>query len=187
MLHLGARTRFILGSLTRSIRVSFSIRQGDPLSMLLYIVYIEPLLIYIEQRIVGLSFSTIQPGLDAYCDDINIMSKNARDLVVVDEAVRKFESFSGAILSRNKKCQIIGLGSWEDRVTWPLDYLKTVKEIKVFGVFIMNSYNDLLKRNWSYRFEKFEQSILSWAPRVLETIFQRVEVVRTFALSRFFY
>jgi hypothetical protein len=62
-----------------------------------------------------------------------------------------------------------------------------VKEIKVFGVFIMNSYNDLLKRNWCYRFEKFEQSILSWSPRVLETIFQRVEVVRTFALSRIFY
>ena len=57
----------------------------------------------------------------------------------------------------------------------------------MFGVFIMNSYNDLLKRNWSYRFEKFEQSILSWSPRVLETIFQRVEVVRTFALSRIFY
>ena len=84
-----------------------------------------------------------------------------------DEAVRKFESLSGAILSRNKKCQIIGFGSWEDRSIWPINYLKTVKEIKVFGVFIMNSYNDLLKRNWSYRFEKFEQSILSWSPRVL--------------------
>ena len=187
MIHHGARTRFILESLTRSIRVSFSIRQGDPLSMLLYIVYIEPLLIFIEQRVVGLSFANIHPGLDAYCDDVNIMSKNVQDLLVVDEAVRKFESLSGAILSRNKKCQIIGFGSWEDRSIWPINYLKTVKEIKVFGVFIMNSYNDLLKRNWSYRFEKFEQSILSWSPRVLETIFQRVEVVKTFALSRIFY
>ena len=101
--------------------------------------------------------------------------------------MRKFESLSGAILSRNKKCQILGFGSWEDREIWPLNYLKTVKEIKVFGVFIMNSYNDLQKRNWNYRFEKFEQSVLSWSPRVLETIFQRVEVVRTFALSRIFY
>ena len=187
MLHLDARTRFILGSLTRSIRVSFSIRQGDPLSMLLYIVYIEPLLIYIEQKFSGLSIASIQPGLDAYCDDVNVMSNKEEDLMVVDEAVRKFESFSGAILSRNKKCQVMGLGSWEDRVIWPLDYLKSVKEIKVFGVFILNSYSDLLRRNWNFRFEKFENSILSWSSRVLETIFQRVEVVRIFALSRIFY
>ena len=51
----------------------------------------------------------------------------------------------------------------------------------------MNPYNDLLKIKWSYRFKKLEQSMLSWSPRVLETIFQRVDVVRTFALSRIFY
>ena len=38
MLHEGATTRFILGFLTNPIKVLFSIRQGDPLSMLLYII-----------------------------------------------------------------------------------------------------------------------------------------------------
>ena len=61
-------------------------------------------MIFIEQRVTGLSFVNIHPGLDAYCDDVNIMSKDVQDLLVVDEAVRKFESLSGAILSRNKKC-----------------------------------------------------------------------------------
>ena len=187
MLHAGARTRFILKNLTRSIRVSFSIRQGDPLSMLLYIVYIEPLLIYIEGRIAGLSIPNIQPSLDAYCDDVNVVTETIADLVVVNEAVKKFESLSGAILSRNKKCKIIGFGSWKNRVDWPLQYVTTVKEIKVFGVFIMDSYQELVKRNWSFRFSKFEQSILSWSSRALETIFQRVEVIKTFALSRIFY
>ena len=139
MLHVGARTRFILGRLTRSIRVSFSIRQGDPLSMLLYIVYIEPLLIFIEQRIAGLSFANIQPSLEAYCDDVNVVTKNIADLVVVDDAVKKFESLSGAILSRDRKCKILGFGSWKNRVDWPLQYVTTVKEIKVFGVYFMDS------------------------------------------------
>jgi len=187
MMHSGARTRFILESLTRSIRVSFSIRQGDPLSMLLYIVYIEPLLIYIEQRIRGLSFPGIFPGLDAYCDDVNIMTEDLGDLVVVNEAVKKFEAVSGAILSRDRKCKIVGFGRWRNKEDWPLDYVRTVKEIKVFGIFIMDSYQEMLRRNWSYRFAKFEQSILSWSPRALETIFQRIEVVRVFALSRVFY
>ena len=155
--------------------------------MLLYIVYIEPLLIYIEQRIVGLLLPNIPPCLEAYCDDVNFVTGNDADLVAVDEAVNKFEALSGAILSRDKKCKVIGFGKWKNRVNWPLHYVRVVAEIKVFGIFIMDSYKDMLKRNWSYRFTKFEQSILSWSGRVLETIFQRVEVIRTFALSRIYY
>ena len=58
MLHEGARTRFILTSLTRAIEVIFSIRQGDPLAMLLYIIYIEPLLLALERKMVGLKVHT---------------------------------------------------------------------------------------------------------------------------------
>ena len=45
MLHEGAKTRFILNNLTDSISASFSIRQGDPFAMVLYILYIEPLVL----------------------------------------------------------------------------------------------------------------------------------------------
>ena len=54
MLHVDAKTRFILQGLTEPINLSFSIRQGDPLAMLLYIIYIEPFLLYLERRMVGL-------------------------------------------------------------------------------------------------------------------------------------
>ena len=70
---------------------------------------------------------------------------------------------------------------------WPLDYLKTVKEIKVFGIFLMDSYRSMVKRNWDYRFEKFQEVVNSWSPRILETLTQRVEVLRMFALSRVYY
>ena len=187
MLHMDAKTMFILQGLSRSIRVSFSIRQGDPLSMLLYIVYIEPLLIYIERKLIGLIIPHIPSSLEAYCDDVNVLTVNDADLIAVDDAVQKFEALSGAILSRDKKCKIVGFGKWKNRVDWPLQYVRTVGEIKVFGIYIMDSYQDMLKRNWSFRFSKFEQSILSWSGRVLETIFQRVEVIKTFALSRIYY
>ena len=49
MLHDGATTRFILNFLTEPVNVLFSIRQGDPLSMLLYIIYIEPLLMMMRK------------------------------------------------------------------------------------------------------------------------------------------
>ena len=60
MLHAVATTRFILNFLTDPIKVLFSIRQVDPLSMLLYIIYIEPLLMRIQKMTRGLSISCVQ-------------------------------------------------------------------------------------------------------------------------------
>ena len=59
MLHEGAATRFILKFLTDPINVLFSIRQGDPLSMVLYIIYIEPLLMMMRTMAKGLSVSLV--------------------------------------------------------------------------------------------------------------------------------
>ena len=116
MLHKDAKTMFILQKLTDPIKLSFSIRQGDPLSMLLYIIYIEPLLLYLERKMGGLRFENVKQCLDAYCDDVNVVTNQVADFGVLDEAVRKFESVSGAILSRNKKCIVMGFRTWKDNV-----------------------------------------------------------------------
>ena len=194
MLHSGAQTKFILLKLSRAIDVCFSIRQGDPLSMILYIIFVEPLLIYIEHRVAGLtlpspisgSFSQNQ-SVEAYCDDLNILSQSDTDLIIVDNAVRLFESVSGAILSRNKKCKVIGFGKWKTRNSWPIPYIETVSELKIFGIIFMNNYRKMLSKNWEMRFTKLQQTLISWSSRILDTLAQRVEVVKLFALSRIYY
>ena len=94
MLHRGAKTRFILSGLTRAIEVLFSIRQGDPLAMLLYIVYIEPLLIALEKKMAGLKVATFDQKLEAYCDDVNLLTDNLDDFGIVDDVIKKFETVS---------------------------------------------------------------------------------------------
>ena len=79
MLHVGAKTKFILQFLTKAIEVSFSIRQGDPLAMILYIIYIEPLLLYLERVLVGLKVASIPQCVEAYCDDVNILTDSMSD------------------------------------------------------------------------------------------------------------
>ena len=86
MLHEGAKTRFLLKKLSKAIDICFSIRQGDPLAMILYIIYVEPLLVYIEKRIVGLSLpytlssqQIYKQGVEGYCDDLNVMTRNDND------------------------------------------------------------------------------------------------------------
>ena len=115
MLHEGASTRFILGFLTDPISVLFSIRQGDPLSMMLYIIYIEPLLMMIRRMTKGLAVSCVQQQDDDYCDDINFVGENLSDLVIIEEVFSNFENCSGAILSRSVKSKIMGLGPWRGR------------------------------------------------------------------------
>ena len=99
MMHAGAQTRFILASLSAAIDVNFSIRQGDPIAMILYILYIEPFLLYLETDLVGLQIVGISQILEAYCDDVNVMTDNLDDLVKVNTAVIEFEAISGAIIS----------------------------------------------------------------------------------------
>ena len=187
MMHAGARTKFILTRLSNAIEVSFSIRQGDPMAMLLFILYIEPLFLYLERNLTGLRVAGFQQILEAYCDDVNVMTDDLDDLVRVDNAVTNFEAVSGAILSRGMKCKIFGFGSWKGKIDWPINYVRTEVEIKVFGIFLQDSYHSLLKRNWDYRFGRFSSCIKSWSSRHFPSLTSKVEVVKTYGLSRIYY
>ena len=82
---------------------------------------------------------------------------------------------------------MVGFGKWAGREDWPLEWIKPVKSLKIFGIYICDSYEEMLKVNWEYRFKKFSDAIFSWSARILDTLQQRVEVIRVFALSRVYY
>ena len=135
----------------------------------------------------GLKVTGIGKSLEAYCDDINIITDSLADFDVVEKVIGKFEKVSGTILSRNKKCKVIGFGNWGAKEDWPLDWVRPVKSEKIFGIFISDSYNEILELNWNYRFNKFSNIVYSWSNRILDTLQQRVEVIRIFGLSRVYY
>ena len=187
MLHEGATTCFLLSFLTQPMNVLFSIRQGDPLSMLLYIIYIEPLLLMIRRETTGLSMSSFVQKDEDYCDDLNFLSESVEDLVNIEDIFVKFENISGAILSRSWKSKVMGLGPWRNRVDWPLPWLQHKPELKVFGFQITPVYKDTLDRCWTECFAGFHRTLMSWSSRQLETLVQRVEVLRLFATSKLWY
>ena len=187
MLHEGATTSFLLNFLTKPMKVLFSIRQDDPLSMLLYIIYIEPLLMMIARNTKGLSMSSFVQKDEDYCDDLNFLSESESDLVIIDDIFVKFENISGAILSRSLKSKVMGLGPWKDREQWPLQWLQPKTELKIFGFQITPVYKKTLERCWSECLTGFQNTLFSWSSRQLETLVQRVEVLRVFATSKLWY
>ena len=78
--------------------------------MILYIIYVEPLLNALERNLLRLRLPSVRQTLDAYCDDINLLTQDLADFTRISDLVDKFEQFSGAILSRDKKCKVLGLG-----------------------------------------------------------------------------
>ena len=145
---------------------------------------IEPLLNALEKSLTGIRLASVRQTLEAYCDDIHLITNDLEDFDRMSQEVVKFELFSGAILSRNKKCKVMGFGRWVKKEMWPIDWVKPVKSMKIFGVFVSDSYSELLTLNWDYRFRKFCDAIFSWSSRILDILQQRMEVIRIFALSR---
>ena len=70
----------------------------------------EPLLHALESSLVGLMVASVRQILEAYCDDINLLTNDLEDFNRMEVLVAKFEQYSGAILSRDKKCKVVGFG-----------------------------------------------------------------------------
>ena len=190
MLHDNATTRLVLPSgLSRAIKVKFSFRQGDPIAMNLYILQQEPFLRLLRRTLTGLTITNFRQLDKDYCDDVETLSDDVNDLIKFDEVMEKFECTSGAILSRNKKSKVMGVGLWKGKQDWPerVKWMKVVTEMKIFGFTICPTYQQTVKQTWDRVLKGFQRTLFAWQSRQLETLGQRVEVTKTFALSKLYY
>ena len=135
----------------------------------------------------GLTVSLVQQKDEDFCDDVNFVGERITDLIVIDEVFTNFEDVSGAILSRSQKSKVMGLGPWRGRQDWPFNWLKVVDMMKIFGFQITPVYKQTLQLSWDACLVGFRKTIMSWKARQLNTLSQRVEVLKVFATSKIWY
>ncbi len=126
-LHKGAMATFMLHGLSPDVAILFSIRQDNPVAMIWYVIQIEPLLFRLGRVLQVLHGLRVGPVLETalgYVDDVATLGDTDQDLVVFDEIMAAFERASGAILNRNRKSVVVGLGTWESREDWPIPWLR---------------------------------------------------------------
>ena len=75
----------------------------------------------------------VKEECEGFVDDSEVLCSCDADFIAVDNCVATFERVSGALLNRSSKSVVLGLGKWKDRELWPLPWLKSVKETKIFG------------------------------------------------------
>ena len=107
--HENITTRFILNGLTEEILLTFSFRQGDAISMILYLIYIEPLLVKLGNLLKGFRMPDFNEVDNDFCDDVEIVIEDENDLLQAVEIFGKFGEVSGAKLNCSKKSKILGL------------------------------------------------------------------------------
>ena len=83
----------------------------------------------------------------------------------------------------------MGIGRWSEKNDWPqrVNWLKTERKLKIFGFTICQTYQETLKCTWDNVITGFEKVLFSWSTRTLETLNQRVEVAKMFAMSKLYY
>ena len=144
--------------------MTFSFRQGEPVALDLYALQQEPFLRLLRRHLHGVTITNFKLKDLDYCDDTEVLSDDPQDLVRFDKIMNMFEATSGAILSRNEKSKILGIGAWKDKEDWPqeVNWLKVVKQLKVFGFIICPTYQETLKKTWEKVVTGLEQVLSSW-------------------------
>jgi hypothetical protein len=186
-LHRGASASFLLHSVSPAVMIDFSIRQGDPAAPVFFTIHVEPFLVALENSLKGLSMAGLREVTYSYMDDVNELGEDDEDIVLLDEICRAFEAASGAILNRNCKSTILGLGSWAGRRDWPLPWLTASSSVKAFGVVFTPTHKGTVAASWDRVIGGIEKVLHIWQALSLPMLRQKAQALEIYALSKAWY
>lgn len=103
-MHDGATSLVQLNGLHGPIPTRCAIRQGCPLSMLLYALCLHPFLRTLEKKLPGIQTGRrARPtSVVAYADDIMTFVTPTTDIPIIEDAIHQYENASGACLNPQK-------------------------------------------------------------------------------------
>ena len=175
------------GFISPSFTPSRGIRQGCPLSAILYVLSTEPLANFLRNsnRISGVSFFGKTYRITKYADDTTIFAKNYNEVREVFSIFDHFQAASGSRITHTKT-QILRLGSFRNQDP-PLLYQHfVVEEMKIYGVHISATLGMDCNRNWNKAWEQVAKLRRSVPPKCL-SIYGKIHTIMTFYLSAFWY
>ena len=165
-----------------------SVRQGCPLSPILYTLSIEPLLekIRADESIAGM----VTPGgqdrlkLLAYADDTTFLTTKISD---IHKIIRHFDGHGKASGSKInvKKSAIMGVGKWKNKADFPPE-LQLTKTLKICGIIWTAQPHTPHKKTWDAIIDK-TNNIIDKHKNISMTIFGRAIIYNTLILPKIIY
>jgi hypothetical protein len=159
-----------------------SIRQGCPLSMHLFALYIEPLLVRLSHVLQGIRVFDQKLTVKAFVDDVTLFLSCDDDVVKAGEVLDLFCQWTRARTNK-KKTKALGLGNWKHQSQWPLPWLESPSTLSLLGIKFSPSIVETADRVWKDAFGYLHGILRESAFRRF-TLYQRVNFIKTRALSR---
>ncbi|KAL9963239.1 hypothetical protein ACROYT_G032418 [Oculina patagonica] len=157
------------GFLTNYFNISRGVRQGCPLSPLLFILAAELLAAKIRQEpnCRGLSLPDDQEvKISQFADDTTIITKSVESLKPYLQILDCFGIISGLKLNK-KKTKAMWIGSMKDSNLKVLDFKTTKEPIKVLGIHLSYNKNKCTEENFYVKINKMKTKLNLWLSRDL--------------------
>ena len=170
---------------TNVYSVSRGVRQGDPLSPLLFILSLEILACYIRQdrNIHGLVINNEEMKLTLFADDATCFLRDRLPYLHLFVILKFFSRFSGLSVN-DDKTELFGIGP--QKLEQDEFYRKTCTSIKILGIYF--DYHKTTRRNLNFNsiLKSIKKTLNMWRWRGL-TLLSRIPIVKTFAIPKFMY
>ena len=177
------------GWISEIFKNSRGIRQGFPLSALLFVLSVEIMALRIRNNkdIKGFQIKideqTHSIQISQLADDTTLYFNSKNDISVAMNEIEIFGNFSGLMINRNKT-EGLWIGKLkhsqdkEENIKW------TNKPIKSLGIYYGHDYIECEKLNWEKKIEKMNSLFLSWSKRNL-SILGKVLIIKALIIPIF--
>ena len=179
------------GFLTRYFKIKNGIRQGCPISAMLYVLSAEPLQYAIRDNLnikgIDIPFCNEKAIIFQHADDTTL---TVSDKESIQETLNVFDLYSqasGAKLNMSKsEIMCVGTGSLDDEEKKQLGLQYCEQSIQVLGVYIGKNKEECERKNWTDKIRKIKSVLNLWKQRHL-TLPGRVTVISSLLVSRLWY
>ena len=177
------------GRRSGAIAIEHSVRQGCPLSPLLYVLALEPLLRRLRDEgtspaLRGVPFvGRLAARVSAFADDITVFVSHRLDIEAVKEVVVEYEQIAGAKVNFDKS-EGLRLGAWRGSNTLPGPFRWNDGPIRILEVWFGPDLQ--LERNWSEVQAKVNVQVGIWLSRRL-SLKGRAEACAVYVFSLILY
>ena len=191
MVFKNAKTSILTNGFRSSyFKISRSMRQGCPVSPLLFILQAEPLACALRKNtnIKGIPLPIANPEIheaseakiNAYVDDSQFFVSNEDSIVECFNVLNSFEKSSGAKVNKAKTYGLY-IGPWKNKSPELKDIQWTKDNVKTLG--IHHGFNIDENTIWLEKINKMKNCIKVWKSRDL-TFIGKVLVIKTLLLSQ---
>ena len=171
-----------------NIHEAQSLRQGCPLSMHLFAIYIEPLLARLSSTLDGIELNGKRVAVRGFVDDLVVFASSDYDIATACSIVDDFCGWTKARVNKPKS-HLLGLGAWDlytqsekqaaglPGKTWPVQCLKPVRSSKLLGVEFTSRIKSTIAKSWESMCNKMVGALRSNVHRKF-TLYGRVLFIK---------